>query len=149
MSSPLEIRTILRLMVDGHMEVDTGLKLIAESCDVPTDTLTAALRGMPSNVSVTIDTTPTAEPKAKPKAKAGGGKRNSFTPWTPQDEARAVNMYNEGHTLSTIARVLKRTRNAVGHKLYVLKLSGAPIVPRPYTPKGFMLTHRGGKPIKK
>lgn len=51
--------------------------------------------------------------------------------WPAQDDAQLVQMKAAGHTLMELAVMLRRTKQAVIHRLKTLRKQGAPLVSRP------------------
>jgi DNA-binding NarL/FixJ family response regulator len=99
----LDIKTLVALIAEGHIESEMGILLIAKACQVDELNLSNALRRMP---------------KAVRKA----------TKWTAEEEQIIIKMWNEGKTARQIGEVMGRTAGSVGLRINHLRTTGHELV---------------------
>jgi len=95
----LDIKTLVTLIAEGHIESDMGILLIAKACEVDEQSLTNALRQVPKAV-------------------------RRATKWTAEEEQIIIKMWNDGKTARQIGEVMNRTAGSVGLRINGLRAAG-------------------------
>lgn len=98
-ASNLDLKTLVTLVAEGHIESELGILLIAKACEVDEQNLSNAFRNVP---------------KAVRKA----------TRWTAEEEQQIIKMWNEGKTSRQIGEIMSRTAGSVGLRINTLRASG-------------------------
>lgn len=99
----LDIKTLVTLVAEGHIESDLGILLIAKACNVDEQNLTEAFRKVPKAV-------------------------RRATKWTAEEEQIIIKMWNDGKTARQIGDVMNRTSGSIGLRINQLRASGHELV---------------------
>lgn len=99
----LDIKTLVTLVAEGHIESDLGILLIAKACNVDEHNLTNAFRNVPKAV------------------------RRS-TKWTAEEEQIIIKMWNDGKTARQIGEIMNRTAGSIGLRINNLRAAGHQLV---------------------
>lgn len=99
----LDIKTLVTLIAEGHIESEMGIFLIAKACEVDETSLTSAFRSVPKTVRRAIK-------------------------WTPEEEQIIMKMWNDGKTAREIGDAMGRTAGSVGLRINTLRASGHELV---------------------
>ena len=105
-ASNLEVKTIVTLVAEGHIKVESAIELIAQACDIDTEKLSSALKSI-------------------------GRKRGPSVKWSVADDATLIKLWNSGKTTPLIAEAMGRTTSAVGQRISNLRTAGHDLPNRP------------------
>lgn len=98
-ASNLDIKTLVTLVAEGHIESEMGILLIAKACEVDEKSLTRAFRSVPKVARRAVK-------------------------WTAEEEETIIRMWNEGKTAREIGDALDRTSGSVGLRITTLRAAG-------------------------
>lgn len=98
-ASNLDIKTLVTLVAEGHIESEMGILLIARACNVDEQNLSDAFRNVPKAV-------------------------RRATKWTAEEEQTIIRMWNEGKTARQIGETMNRTAGSVGLRINTLRAAG-------------------------
>lgn len=95
----LDIKTLVTLIAEGHIESEMGILLIAKACEVDEHSLSQAFRSIPRTVRRSVK-------------------------WTAEEEQTIIAMWNDGKTARQIGDALNRTSGSIGLRINSLRASG-------------------------
>lgn len=98
-TSNLDIKTLVTLVAEGHIESEMGILLIAKACEVDEKNLAKAFRSVPKAARRSVK-------------------------WTAEEEQTIIKMWNEGKTAREIGDAMNRTSGSVGLRINTLRASG-------------------------
>ena len=104
-ASNLEVKTIVTLVAEGHIKVESAIELIAQACDIDTEKLSSALKSI--------------------------GRKRVYVKWSVADDATLIKLWNSGKTTPLIAEAMGRTTSAVGQRISNLRTAGHDLPNRP------------------
>lgn len=99
--SEMDIKTVLSLIVDGHIDSTSGFALVSELCGIDHKKLVEAFKeGLPAKV---------------------------LTRWTPFEENYILEAWNRGDSIHTISKHVNRKPDAIRARLYNMRDNGRQI----------------------
>lgn len=106
-----DIKTILTLLTEGHVPAEIGIEIIADACGIEPQKLLNSLVSSPS---------------------AKKAKQNSikFSKWSADDESFALEAWNRGDSIGSIADHLNRTKAAIRGRLAIMQKNGHEVAQR-------------------
>lgn len=102
-ASNLDLKTLVTLVAEGHIESELGILLIAKACEVDEQNLSNAFRSIPKAV-------------------------RTANKWTVEEEQRIISMWNEGKTARQIGEIMNRTAGSIGLRINALRAAGHELV---------------------
>ena len=96
--SEMDIKTVLSLIADGHIDSKSGFALVSDLCGIDHNRLVEAFKeGLPAKV---------------------------LTRWTPFEENFILEAWNRGDSVSDISKHINRRPEAIRARLYNLRDNG-------------------------